>query len=182
MVRALRFAAAAILIGGLAACSTVPEADYASRQTQRSSFNGGEIQTPSEPLKCVVFARERSGIDIHGDAWTWWDQAQGRYTRASTPELGAVLVLTGYAGEKRAHLAVVHNVVSPRLIRVDHANWLNDGRIYLDDSVADVSSENDWSQVRVYNQRDHGWGQRTYQAQGFIGPKPLDSSLLASQR
>lgn len=168
MVEALRFAAAAVLLAGLAACSSVPETNYAS--STAPSFERGEIVTPSEPLKCVVFARERSGLDIYGDAWTWWDQADGRYARENAPEMGSVMVLTGYAGEKRAHLAVVREMVSPRLIRVDHANWLNDGRIYLDDPVADVSPDNDWSEVRVYNLRDHGWGLRTYQVQGFIAP------------
>jgi hypothetical protein len=181
MVEALRLAAAAIFLLGLAACSTVPQTEYVSREPVRSLDDGG-IETPPQPLKCVVFARERSGIDIHGDAWTWWDQAQGRYPRETTPENGAVLVLTGYAGDKRAHLAVVRETVSPRLIRVDHANWLNDGRIYLDDPVADVSAANDWSEVRVYNLRDHGWGSRTYQVQGFIAPTPLDSALLASRQ
>ncbi len=142
----------------------------------------GDIQTPATPLKCVVFARDRSGIDIHGDAWTWWEQAQGRYARETTPELGAVLVLNGYAGEKRAHLAVVRDVVSPRLIHVDHANWLNDGRIYLDDPVADVSPANDWSEVRVYNLRDGGWGLRTYAVQGFIAPHGEPANQLLASR
>ena len=29
--------------------------------------------------QCVPFARAASGIQIYGDAWTWWDQAEGRY-------------------------------------------------------------------------------------------------------
>jgi hypothetical protein len=180
MVEALRFAAAAIFLLGVAACASVPETNIASHAPLQAR---GEIQTPSVPLKCVVFARDRSGIDIHGDAWTWWDQAQGRYAREGAPELGAVLVLTGYAGEKRAHLAVVREMVSPRLIRVDHANWLNDGRIYLDDPVADVSPDNDWSEVRVYNLRDGGWGLKTYAVQGFIAPYGEHSQqLMASRR
>ncbi|HEY4123521.1 MAG TPA: CHAP domain-containing protein [Rhizomicrobium sp.] len=180
MVRALKFAAAAILLVGMTACASVPENNYASRAP---ALAGGEIQAPSLPLQCVVYARDRSGIDIHGDAWTWWDQAQGRYARQSLPELGSVLVLTGYGGEKRAHLAVVRDVVSPRLIHVDHANWLNDGRIYLDDPVADVSPANDWSQVRVYNLRDHGWGLRTYEVQGFIAAhgEPAQQILASGQ-
>ena len=179
MVGALRFAAAATLLLGVAACASVPE----TVAPRAPVWARGEIQTPSTPLQCVVFARDRSGIDIHGDAWTWWDQAQGRYARETAPELGAVLVLTGYAGEKRAHLAVVRDVVSPRLIRVDHANWLNDGRIYLDDPVADVSPENDWSEVRVYNLRDGGWGLKTYAVQGFIAPHgEADRQILASRR
>ncbi|MBU6372483.1 MAG: hypothetical protein KJS97_07095 [Alphaproteobacteria bacterium] len=30
------------------------------------------ILRPPKPLQCVPYARERSGIDIYGDAVTWW--------------------------------------------------------------------------------------------------------------
>jgi hypothetical protein len=63
---------------------------------------------------------------------------------------------------------VVRQVVSPREIRVDHANWLNDGSIYLNDPVQDVSSDNDWSVVRVFNLKVGAWGERLYPVQGFI--------------
>ena len=92
------------------------------------------------------------------------------FPREVTPETGAVLVLTGYAGPERGHVAVVRSLVSTREIRVDHANWLGDGAIYLDDPVTDVSENNDWSQVRVWNIRTGGWGTRIYPVQGFIGP------------
>jgi hypothetical protein len=178
----VRFAPASLLLLGLAACSSIPPSAYAP-DVERPSTAYGEIVPAPRPLDCVGFAREHSGIDIHGDAWTWWNQAEGRYVRDFAPEPGAVLVLTGYAGDKRSHLAVVRGVDSPRLIRVDHANWLNDGRIYLDDPVADVSPQNDWSLVRVYNLRDHVWGGRTYPVEGFILPKaPEDKAVRVSRR
>jgi surface antigen len=121
------------------------------------------------PLQCVPYAREHSGIEIFGDAYTWWDKAEGKYPRASLPETGAVMVLHNYAGPKRGHLAVVRQVVSPREIRVDHANWLNDGSIYVNDPVQDVSEDNDWSVVRVFNLKAGAWGTRLYPVQGFIG-------------
>jgi surface antigen len=121
------------------------------------------------PLQCVPYAREQSGIDIHGDAYTWWDKAAGKYPRASLPEPGTVMVLHNYAGPTHGHLAVVREVVSPREIRVDHANWLNDGSIYVNDPVQDVSDSNDWSVVRVFNLRAGAWGSRLYPVQGFIG-------------
>ena len=37
--------------------------------------------------ECVPFARAASGIQIYGDAWTWWDQADGRYKRGTSPRL-----------------------------------------------------------------------------------------------
>jgi len=121
------------------------------------------------PLQCVPYAREQSGIDIHGDAYTWWDKAAGKYPRGSLPEPGTVMVLHNYAGPTHGHLAVVRQVVSPREIRVDHANWLNDGSIYVNDPVQDVSDSNDWSVVRVFNLRAGAWGSRLYPVQGFIG-------------
>jgi len=65
---------------------------------------------------------------------------------------------------------VVRSLISSREIRVDHANWLGDGAIYVDDPVADVSTDNDWSIVRVWNVKAGAWGARTYPVQGFIGP------------
>ena len=79
-------------------------------------------------------------------------------------------MLNGYAGPERGHVAVVRSLISSREIRVDHANWLGDGAIYVDDPVADVSADNDWSIVRVWNIKTGGWGKRTYPVQGFIGP------------
>jgi hypothetical protein len=35
-----------------------------------------------------------------------------------------------------------------------------------------VSSDNDWSVVRVYNLKTGGWGTRLYPVQGFIGGTP----------
>jgi len=127
------------------------------------------------PLQCVPYAREHSGVMIYGDAYTWWNKAAGKYPRTSLPEQGAVLVLHNYAGPSRAHVAVVRELVGARQIRVDHANWLNDGSIYENDPVEDVSSANDWSVVRVFNLKTGAWGSRLYPVQGFIGSGPADS-------
>jgi hypothetical protein len=163
----IRLAAAAVFSCLLAGCAGGPDrADF------ETSANGASVETPDKPIQCVPYARAHSGIDIRGDAYTWWDQAAGRFARGASPSEGAVLVLAGYAGPSRAHLAVVSKIVSPREIHVDHANWLDDGAIYVDDPVVDVSALNDWSQVRVWNIRTGGWGARTYPVQGFIGPGP----------
>ncbi|MBV8979082.1 MAG: CHAP domain-containing protein [Alphaproteobacteria bacterium] len=127
------------------------------------------MTVPDKPLSCVPFARAHSGIDIRGDAYTWWDQAAGRYPRGPRPAAGAVMVLAGYSGSNRAHVAVVRRIVSRREIRIDHANWLNNGAIFLDDPVADISADNDWSQVLVWNVQTHAWGTHVYNVQGFIG-------------
>jgi hypothetical protein len=127
-------------------------------------------ESDQSPLQCATYARLHSSVKIYGDAYTWWDQAAGRFTRRASPQEGAVIVLNGYAGPDRAHLAVVRKVISPREIRVDHSNWLNDELIYIDDPVVDVSTDNDWSKVRVWNIKTGGWGGRIYPVQGFIGP------------
>lgn len=119
-------------------------------------------------LQCVPFARRESGVEIYGNANTWWRQSEGRYERASAPEEGGVLVLRGYNNAHRGHVAVVREIVSPRLIIVDHANWLNAGEITRNVPVRDVSPAGDWSQVQVWNVQGRHWGGRTYQVQGFI--------------
>lgn len=127
-----------------------------------------------KPLQCAPYAREHSKIKIFGDAYTWWDKAAGRYPRGQAPQAGSVMVLHDYAGPTNGHVAVVRNLISAREIRVDHANWLDDGSIYVNDPVMDVSADNDWSAVRVYNLKTGGWGSRVYPVQGFIGAGRTD--------
>ena len=79
------------------------------------------------------------------------------------------MVLFNYASSGSGHVAVVRRIVSSREIRVDHANWNNDGSIYVNDPVVDVSAANDWSQVKVWNIKTGGWGTKTFPVQGFIG-------------
>lgn len=135
-----------------------------------------DIDVVSGPaMECAVYARLHSTVKITGDAYTWWAKAAPLYERGYSPRLGAVLVLHDYAGPKRAHLAVVRAMVSSREIRVDHANWLNDGAIFINNPVRDVSPDNDWSQVRVWNIRSGAWGTRIYSVQGFIGPDPVSA-------
>jgi hypothetical protein len=158
----IRLAAAGIVCALLAGCASEPEHGY-------SVYGGGQV-SQGGPLQCVPYARAQTGIPIYGDAYTWWEQAAGRYARSYEPSQGAVLVLYNYAGQDRAHLAVVRQIVSNREIHVDHANWLDDGSVYTDDPVMDVSPAGDWSQVRVFNPRTGAWGRRIYPVQGFIGP------------
>jgi hypothetical protein len=131
-------------------------------------------------LECVPYARAHSSIDIHGDAYTWWDKAAGVYARGSDPVVGSVMVLVNYAGRHHAHVAVVRRQISAREIRIDHANWLNDRAIYVNDPVIDVSEANDWSQVKVWNIRTGSWGTKIYSVRGFIGPGPVNPSPLVA--
>ncbi|MDE2183553.1 MAG: CHAP domain-containing protein [Alphaproteobacteria bacterium] len=172
----IRLAAAATLCAALAGCATP---SYETSLPEEHDA-GGAVVRPESPLQCVPYARARSHIAIYGDAYTWWDQAAGRFERSSTPRTGSVMVLHDYAGPDRAHLAFVRAVVDSREIRVDHANWLDDGAIYSDDPVRDVSPDNDWSEVRVFNLKTAAWGARVYPVQGFIGPDPDASAKIAS--
>lgn len=119
-------------------------------------------------LQCVPFARAESGVELRGDASTWWRQAKERFETAKTPDEGAVLVLRGYNDPRRGHVAVVKEVVSSRMIIVDHANWLNTGEITRNVPVRDVSVAGDWSRVQVWNVEGQHWGGRAYDVQGFI--------------
>ena len=162
----IKLAALALAAAGLAGCASDP-IDYSEmpREHGRSVVEA----SGEKPLQCVPYAREHSSIKLHGDAYTWWDQAAGKYPRGSAPEPGSVMVLHDYAGADHGHVAVVKTLVSSREIRVDHANWLNDGSIYVNDPVMDVSQDNDWSAVRVFNIKTGGWGGKVYPVQGFIG-------------
>jgi surface antigen len=164
-----KLAAAALLAFGLEGCAS-DVMDYSRIPMPREHGQTTVENDGHKPLQCVPYAREHSGIKIYGDAYSWWDKAAGKYPRGSLPEPGAVMVLNNYAGANRAHVAVVRHLISPREIRVDHANWLDDGSIYVNNPVEDVSSDNDWSMVRVFNLKTGGWGGKLYPVQGFIGP------------
>lgn len=144
----------------LAACGGGRDA----ARTGVPGYAGGDIS-------CVPYARARTGIDLQGDAWQWWDAASGRYDRSRRPRAGSVLVFLRTSRNRSGHLAVVTRVVSPREIRVDHANWAsgrNRGRIARDQPVMDVSPNNDWSLVRVWYPPANDLGQTNFPTYGFI--------------
>ncbi|WP_431282859.1 CHAP domain-containing protein [Humitalea sp. 24SJ18S-53] len=123
------------------------------------------------PMSCVPFARERSGIGLQGDAWQWWDAAEGRYRRGRAPQRNAVLVFQRTSRNRSGHLAVVARIAGQREIRVDHANWASGsarGRIARDQPVLDISARNDWSLVRVWYPPANDWGNTGYPTMGFI--------------
>jgi hypothetical protein len=132
------------------------------------------------PTQCAIFAREISGIPLRGDAWTWWDQADGRWQRDPRPEQDAILVLRATDRLPHGHVAIVRRVVGPREITVTHANWGNDDptRRLVHDSMAvvDVSAANDWSLLRFWNPAAQTFG-RPYEAYGFIHPRGATRDL-----
>ena len=91
-----------------------------------------------------------TGIDIRGNAKTWWKQAAGIYERGNEPKVGAVMNFAASRAMPMGHVAVVSKVVSDREILIDQANWERN-KITQDTLVVDVSASGDWSQVRVAN-------------------------------
>ena len=125
---------------------------------------------PGNYMQCVPYARDTSGIQIYGDAWTWWAKADGRYGRGNAPSIGSVLTLKKTNRLSSGHVAVVAAVVEPRRILVDHANWGDNSnmrhKVHHRQPVIDVSPNNDWSEVRFMNTL--GSFGAIYPAHGFI--------------
>jgi hypothetical protein len=126
------------------------------------------IEKPLHRLYCVEYARLRSGLEIFGDARTWWQHARNIYSEFTQPANEAVMVFAGSRRIAKGHVAVVTKVVSTREIRVDQANWENHGEIDRNTPVLDVSANNDWSQVRVWDMRSGQFGGHIYAIKGFI--------------
>ena len=119
-------------------------------------------------LQCAPFARQISGIDIHGNANTWWGQAEGRYDRGHEPRVGAVLAFSSSRSMPVGHVAMVSKVVSDREVLLTHANWSYRGGIERYVRAVDVSANNDWTDVSVWYGPIGGLGTRSNPARGFI--------------
>jgi len=142
----------------LAACSTSFNTPYAAGHYE------------SSPTQCVPYARSVSGVNLYGDAYTWWDQADPS-KRGNIPAVGSVLVLANTQRMYHGHLAVVTRIVGPREISVTHSNWgdgpLTRRRVFDYQRVLDASLMNDWSSVRFWNYQKDSFG-AAYAAKGFI--------------
>jgi surface antigen len=124
--------------------------------------------------QCVPFARLMSGIQIFGDAYTWWRQAVGRYQTGFTPQAGAVLCFKPTERMRLGHVAVVSQVLTDRIIQITHANWSpiegSRGKIETNVTLVDVSPGGDWSEVKVWYDPSRDLGGSTYPTYGFIYP------------
>src|ERR1700739_2461248 len=122
--------------------------------------------------QCVPFARLMSGIQIFGDAYTWWRQAIGKYETGFAPRAGAVLCFKPQGRMRLGHVAVVSQVLTDRIIQITHANWSpiegSRGKIEKDVTLVDVSQRGDWSEVKVWYDPSRDLGGSTYQTYGFI--------------
>jgi len=135
--------------------------------------------------QCVPFARLASGIQIFGDAHTWWRQATGRYATGLTPTAGSVLCFKPSGAMTLGHVAVVSQVLTDRVIQITHANWSRiggtRGQIERDVTVIDVSASGDWSRVKVWYDPVRDIGSSTYPTYGFIYPDAQAVRMASSQ-
>lgn len=147
------------LVGSLAACLAL-------------AFSGVGAAHAEDYWQCAAFARVFSGIQIFGDAWTWWQKATGHYLKGSTPKSGAVLVFKPQGVMRLGHVAVVSQVLTDRIIQVTHANWSpidgDRGKIEQNVTVVDVSPAGDWTQVKVWYDPLRDLGTTTYSTYGFV--------------
>lgn len=122
----------------------------AARAKVKDAVTVAIANRPKGRIWCVPFARMVTGIDIRGNAKTWWHQAEGKYDRGSEPAIGAVMNFAASRAMPKGHVAVVSHILSDREILVDQANWERN-RITQDTLVVDVSEKGDWSKVKVAN-------------------------------
>lgn len=125
---------------------------------------------PASAKDCVRAVRSMSEFSIQGDAWRWWQNSDGVYEHGRRPEEGSVLVFkkTGRLG--RGHVSLVSAVVDRRTIEVDHT-WDRSAKIQRGMTVVDVSPNNDWSEVRVWNGPAETLGSSVYPTYGFVLPE-----------
>ncbi len=157
------------------ACATAPRQQEVPTllgidpQRQVMAFQEAKnLRAEGKRVWCVPYARNVSGIEIRGNAETWWHKAQGIYNQGQQPLVGAVMAFDSTRSMPMGHIAVVSEVVSEREIKIDHANWLRN-QVSLKMAVIDVSKSNDWSAVRVASQ-PNAFGS-VYPINGFIYPK-----------
>lgn len=122
-------------------------------------------------ISCVPFARNETGIELVGNAWSWWSNAEGVYARGNRPEPGSILAFRATGHMRLGHVAAVNEIVNSREILIDHANWSSRGAVARDIPVIDISPNNDWTLVRVALGDGYEFGS-AYPTYGFIYDRP----------
>ena len=131
-----------------------------------------ETDELSAYIQCAPYAREVSGIELYGDARTWWGQAQARYQTGNRPREGAVMAFRPHRSMQLGHVATVSRVLDSRRVLLDHANWSpidgKRGQVEKNVLAIDVSPNNDWSEVRVWYAPIADVGTTRWPIEGFI--------------
>jgi len=155
--------------------------DPSSAIDDRGGYSSRDLGLPY--IQCVPYARQVSGIQIRGDAHTWWEQAAGRYARGTRPRIGAVMSFRPHGAMQLGHVAAVSKVIDDRTVLLRHANWspIDGRRGQTEDNVraVDVSPEGDWSEVRVWFAPLGALGTTHWPVNGFIyNQKPKGNERL----
>jgi surface antigen len=170
------------LVTAALVASTVAFSGLWSQPAQAEGFLSNLLA--KRDWQCVTFARAFSGVQIFGDAWTWWQSARGKYAQGTTPEQGSVLVFKKTARMSRGHVAVVSDVVTDRIVQITHANWSpingSRGQVEQDVTMIDVSEGGDWSEVKVWYGPTEDLGGSAYPTYGFIYKTKLPEVTYAS--
>jgi surface antigen len=160
------------LAAALAAIISVATPAVADTAIEMNGVSGGGSISLPPYLQCVPYARRVSGIQIFGDAHTWWGQAEGRYAKGRMPRVGAVMAFRPHGNMRLGHVAAVSRIIDSRTLLIRHSNWslINGRRGQIEDNVRaiDVSPENDWSEVRVWFDPIKDLGGTHWPVQGFI--------------
>ena len=144
MIRPILFCAPMLFCTGVALALCGGSLGAAIGTDDDSSVSGGgNVRLPAY-LQCVPYARAVTGINLHGDAHTWWGQAEGHYARGFVPQVGAVMALKPHGNSRLGHVAAVSRIIDSRTILIRHSNWslINGRRGQIEDTVraVDVSS------------------------------------------
>ena len=183
-----RFAALMLCLMGLLAGGPALSAPFDFDSTPGGNAGPGTSET-APYLQCVPYARQVTGIQLFGDAHTWWDQAAGRYRRGHEPRVGAVMSFHPYGSMVLGHVAAVSRVIDSRTLLLRHSNWspINGRRGQIEDGVRaiDVSPDNDWSEVRVWFAPLQALGTTRWPINGFIYPQKahngFDDGVIAAR-
>lgn len=163
---------------------SILDVERGSGSDRERVWGGGGSDLPPY-LQCVPYARQVTGIQIYGDARTWWNQAEGRYARGARPKVGAVMAFEPYGRMELGHVAAVSRIIDSRTVLLRHANWspIHGRRGQIEDNVraVDVSPDNDWSEVRVWFAPIGSLGTTHWPVQGFIYPRLVGRSARLAQ-
>ncbi len=168
---------------GIALATSLPAQARSTFET--ATPRGGELPAV---LQCVPYARQLTGVQIYGDAHTWWGQAAGRYQRSNRPTAGSVMAVRPHANSRLGHVAAVERVLDSRTVLISHANWSERGKIERNVRAVDVSEANDWSKVRIWHGPSQTLGTTHWPLYGFIhgsrprGPSPSSRPVRASAK
>jgi CHAP domain len=167
-----------LMAGAVLALTAAPAGARVAFIDDGVAVTGGGSASLPPYLQCVPYARKVSGIQIYGDAHTWWGQAAGKYARGYRPRVGAVMAFKPSGNSRLGHVAAVSRIIDDRTILIRHSNWspINGRRGQIEDDVRviDVSKSNDWSAVRVWYAPIQNLGGSHWPIQGFIYPASPD--------